>query len=108
MRLPLGRTVLRRILREYVEPQARKHTAPEAGPWRVLFFGNDDFSLETLKKLHGKIVGQWTICQWLFQGVQPAIQLHTMQRSISFLGASGLWRIRSQDSTSVWLSPLDI
>ncbi|KAF7403041.1 hypothetical protein HZH66_005308 [Vespula vulgaris] len=28
------------------------HTAPKEGPWSVLFFGVDDFSLESLKGLH--------------------------------------------------------
>lgn len=30
----------------------RIHTVPKEGPWSVLFFGVDDFSLESLKGLH--------------------------------------------------------
>lgn len=28
------------------------HTIPTEGPWSVLFFGTDDFSVESLKSLH--------------------------------------------------------
>lgn len=30
------------------------HTIPVNGPWKVLFFGTDEFSVESLKTLHNK------------------------------------------------------
>lgn len=38
------------------------HTIPEKGPWSVLFFGSDDFSVESLKRLHEEYKSK-TLCR---------------------------------------------
>lgn len=64
MRFLFRRSVFKKILKKCQNSRDVSHlrALPTGGPWNVAFFGNDDFALESLKKLYEKLMSRNVEC----------------------------------------------